>query len=103
MKSPPQICPMYLVLFKSTVEISQNFVAFSEYMNFTKTIFWRYDRISDLLGIRCEQLLIQKICTLLIFKYKDKLFLATMDVPFLRLKVAILYVAVLLQLYILLH
>ena len=26
---------MYLVKVKSTVEISQNFVAFSEYMNFT--------------------------------------------------------------------
>ena len=27
----------YVVLVKSTVEISQNFVAFSEYMNFNKT------------------------------------------------------------------
>ena len=26
----------YVVPFKSTVEISQNFVTFSEYMNFTK-------------------------------------------------------------------
>ena len=30
----------YVVTVKSTVEISQNFVAFSEYMNFIK--FWRY-------------------------------------------------------------
>ena len=34
-KSPPQICPKYVVTVKSTVEISQNCVAFSEYMNFT--------------------------------------------------------------------
>ena len=32
----------YVVTVKSTVEISQNFVAFSEYMNFTKTWFWSY-------------------------------------------------------------
>ena len=28
------VCLSYLVAVKSTVEISQNFVAFSEYMNF---------------------------------------------------------------------
>ena len=30
------ISPMYVVPVKSKVEISQNFVAFSEYMNFKK-------------------------------------------------------------------
>ena len=33
----------YVVTVKSTVEISQNFVAFSEYMNFTMTPnLWEY-------------------------------------------------------------
>ena len=31
---------MYLVPVKSTVEILQNFVAFSEYMNFKKRFDW---------------------------------------------------------------
>ena len=31
----------YVVMVKSTVEISQNFVAFSEYMNFKRYIFSR--------------------------------------------------------------
>ena len=30
----------YVVTVKSTVEISQNFVAFSEYMNFTKKVVY---------------------------------------------------------------
>ena len=33
-KSPPYFCPTYVVPVKSKVEISQNFVTFSEYMNF---------------------------------------------------------------------
>ena len=33
-KSPPYFCPQYLHTNKRKVEISQNFVAFSEYMNF---------------------------------------------------------------------
>ena len=32
--SPPYFCPKYVVLVKSKVEISQNYVAFSEYLNF---------------------------------------------------------------------
>ena len=40
-KSPPQICPMQSYVLctpvKSSVEISQNFMAFLEYMNFIKS------------------------------------------------------------------
>ena len=45
-----KFCPRYVVPVKSEMEISQNFVAFSEYMNFKQTffrkwsmqIFWAY-------------------------------------------------------------
>ena len=33
-KSPPYFCPTYVVPVKIKEEISQNFVAFSEYINF---------------------------------------------------------------------
>ena len=35
-KTSPYFCPMYLVPINSKVKISQNFVAFSEYINFTQ-------------------------------------------------------------------
>ena len=37
-KSPPYFCLQYISTDKSKVEISQNFVAFSEYMNFKRRI-----------------------------------------------------------------
>ena len=42
----------YVVTVKSTAEISQNFVAFSEYMNFTYRVYHiEMDEIKWLLGI----------------------------------------------------
>ena len=35
-KTSPYFCPTYVVPVKSKLKISQNFVAFSEYMNFNK-------------------------------------------------------------------
>ena len=41
-KSPPWICPRgYVLTVKSTAEISQNFVAFSECMNFIYSLWKR--------------------------------------------------------------
>ena len=42
-KSSPYFCPTYVVPVKSKVEISQTFVAFSEFMNFTSSICtWKF-------------------------------------------------------------